>query len=209
MDCLDNRGPADWRGLPVPGWLHFLLNAHFSEPFEPPGVISHTKIIFTKKKIMPLQIGQTAPDFTLFSSAKEKVTLSDYRGKMNVLVLFFPQAFTGVCTKELCAVRDEIGKYDNVHAQVLAISVDSVFTLAKFKEEQQYNFPLLSDFNKEVSGLYETIYASFTDMGMKGVSKRSAFIIDKQGVIQYAEVLESAGDVPDFNAINEVLSRLS
>jgi len=158
---------------------------------------------------MSLQIGQSAPSFSLFNSEKSKVNLSDYQGKKNVLLLFFPQAFTGVCTKELCAVRDDIARYNNADAEVLGISVDSVFTLAKFKEEQQYNFQLLSDFNKEVSTQYESIYASFTDMGMKGVSKRSAFIIDKQGVIQYAEVLESAGDVPNFDAINETIKRLS
>ena len=158
---------------------------------------------------MPLQIGQPAPSFSLFNSEKSKVNLSDYQGKKNVLLLFFPQAFTGVCTKELCAVRDDIARYNSADAEVLGISVDSVFTLARFKEDQQYNFQLLSDFNKEVSSLYETIYASFTDMGMKGVSKRSAFIIDKQGVIQYAEVLESAGDVPNFDAINDTIKRLS
>ncbi|MEI2750698.1 MAG: redoxin domain-containing protein [Ferruginibacter sp.] len=158
---------------------------------------------------MSLQIGQSAPSFSLFNSEKSKVNLSDYQGKKNVLLLFFPQAFTGVCTKELCAVRDDIARYNNADAEVLGISVDSVFTLAKFKEEQQYNFQLLSDFNKEVSTQYESIYASFTDMGMKGVSKRSAFVIDKQGVIQYAEVLESAGDVPNFDAINETIKRLS
>ena len=158
---------------------------------------------------MSLQIGQAAPSFSLFNSEKSKVNLSDYQGKKNVLLLFFPQAFTGVCTKELCAVRDDIARYNNADAEVLGISVDSVFTLAKFKEEQQYNFQLLSDFNKEISSQYESIYASFTDMGMKGVSKRSAFVIDKQGVIQYAEVLQSAGDVPNFDAINETIKRLS
>lgn len=158
---------------------------------------------------MSITIGQKAPDFSLFASMNEKISLSDFAGNKNVLVLFFPQAFTGVCTKELCGVRDDIAKYNNANAQVLGISVDSVFTLAKFKDEQQYNFPLLSDFNKEVSTSYGAIYESFTAMDMKGVSKRAAFVIDKQGVIQYAEVLESAGDVPDFIAINEVLARLS
>lgn len=158
---------------------------------------------------MSLKIGQKAPDFTLYSSAKEKISLSDYAGKQNVLVLFFPQAFTGVCTKELCGVRDDISKYSNANAQVLAISVDSIFTLAKFKEDQGFNFLLLSDFNKEVSNTYDAIYDSFTDMGMKGVSKRSAFVIDKQGIVQYAEVLESAGDIPNFEAIKETLGRLA
>ena len=158
---------------------------------------------------MSIEIGQQAPGFTLFGSDKNKISLSDYAGKKNVLLLFFPQAFTGVCTKELCSVRDNISIYENEQVQVLGISVDSVFTLAKFKEEQQYNYPLLSDFNKEVSTQYESIYDSFTDMNMKGVSKRSAFIIDKQGVIQYAEVLENAGEIPNFEAINKTLERLS
>ena len=106
---------------------------------------------------MSIQIGQTAPDFTLFNSDKNPLQLSSLIGQ-NVLLLFFPQSFTGVCTKELCSVRDNIALYNASNATVLGISVDSVFTLAKFKEEQQLNFPLLSDFNKKVSELYETIY---------------------------------------------------
>ena len=156
---------------------------------------------------MAIQTGQSAPAFTLHDSDKNKVSLADFKGK-NVLLLFYPQAFTGVCTKELCAVRDDITRYSNVNAQVLGISVDSVFTLAKYKEEQQYNFPLLSDFNKEVSALYDTLYTEWI-LDMKGVSKRSAFIIDKEGKICYAEVLENAGDMPDFKAINEVLGGLN
>jgi len=157
---------------------------------------------------MSLQIGNQAPSFTLHTSINETISLSDFAGEKNVLILFFPQAFTGVCTKELCAIRDDISRYQNTNAQVLGISVDSVFTLAKFKEEQQLNFPLLSDFNKEVSTAYDSIYESFTGMNMKGVSKRSAFLVDKAGVIQYAEVLESAGDIPNFEAINECITRL-
>ena len=156
---------------------------------------------------MIIEIGQQAPQFTLYDSDKNKVNLSDLAGK-NILLLFFPQAFTGTCTKELCAVRDDISRYSNVNAQVIGISVDSVFTLAKYKEEQQYNFPLLSDFNKEVSALYNTLYTDWI-LDMKGVSKRSAFVIDKTGKICYAEVLESAGDMPNFKAINEMLDKLN
>jgi glutaredoxin-dependent peroxiredoxin len=156
---------------------------------------------------MSITVGQTAPEFTLYDSDKNKVSLADFKGK-NVLLLFYPQAFTGVCTKELCDVRDDISRYSNVNAEVIGISVDSVFTLAKFKEEQQYNFTLLSDFNKEVSALYDTLYTDWI-MDMKGVSKRSAFIIDKEGIIRYTEVLESAGDMPDFKTINEVLDGLN
>jgi glutaredoxin-dependent peroxiredoxin len=155
---------------------------------------------------MSLQIGQTAPAFSLYTSDRNKVSLSDYRGK-NVLLLFFPQAFTSVCTAELCAVRDDISRYKNADAEVLAISVDSTATLNKFKELEGYNFTLLSDFNKEVSRLYGSIYETWFSE-MQGVSKRSAFIIDKEGVIQYAEVLENAGDTPDFAAINSKLADL-
>src|SRR5258708_10899698 len=104
-----------------------------------------------------IQVGQQAPDFTLYNSEKEKVTLSDYKGK-NVLLLFFPQAFTGTCTKELCNMRDNIALYNQANAQVFGISVDSVFTLGRYKEDQHLNFPLLSDFNKNVSVEYGSLY---------------------------------------------------
>jgi glutaredoxin-dependent peroxiredoxin len=156
---------------------------------------------------MTVTIGQPAPEISLYDTEKNKITLSSLKGN-NVLLLFFPQAFTGVCTKELCSVRDHIAQYNNANARVLGISVDSVFTLARFKSEQQLNFPLLSDFNKEAISAYGCRYDSFTDMGMQGVAKRSAFIIDREGVIRYAEVLESAGDLPDFEAINNTLATL-
>ena len=156
---------------------------------------------------MKIEIGQTAPAFTLYDTEKNPVELSSFKGK-NVLILFFPMAFTGVCTKELCSIRDNIASYNNVNAQVLGVSVDSPFTLAKFKEEQHLNFPLLSDFNKEASTAYGTIYDAFIGW-MKGVSKRSAFVIDKEGIVRYAEVLESAGDLPNFEAINSTLASLN
>ena len=154
-----------------------------------------------------ITVGQPAPDFTLYNSEKEKVSLSDYKGK-NVLLLFFPQAFTGTCTKELCSTRDNIALYNKANAQVFGISVDSIFTLAKYKEDQQLNFPLLSDFNKNVSTEYETLYDTFA-FDMRGVSKRSAFVIDKAGIIRYAEVLETATDLPDFAAIQKTLTDLN
>ncbi len=155
---------------------------------------------------MNLNIGDNAPDFTLFDSDKAEVTLTSFKDK-NVVILFFPAAFTGVCTSELCSVRDSMNIYSGLNAQVLAISVDSVFTLNKFKADQSYNFPLLSDFNKEVSQAYGAYYENWI-LNMKGVSKRSAFVVDKEGKIRYAEVLESAGDIPDFDKIKEVLDGL-
>jgi len=154
-----------------------------------------------------LQPGDKAPDFSLRATDKSLVKLSEYRGK-NVVILFFPFAFTGVCTKELCYMRDSLAQYENLDAQILAISVDSPYTLAKWKEEQQFNFPLLSDFNKSVSKKYDTIYKEFA-LGLKGVSKRSAFVIDKTGILRFVEVLENAGELPNFEAVESILKTLN
>jgi glutaredoxin-dependent peroxiredoxin len=153
---------------------------------------------------MALKIGDQAPDFKLFNSDKKEVSLSDFSGK-KVVVLFFPLAFTGVCTAELCSLRDDISTYTNIGAEVLAISVDSLFTLEKFKAEQNLPFPLLSDFNKEASTAYDALYENFV-LGMKGVSKRSAFVINEAGKIAYAEVLDDAGQIPNFENVKAALA---
>jgi len=155
---------------------------------------------------MKIEVGQPAPDFTLYAIDNTQITLSELKG-YNVLLLFFPLAFTSTCTTELCSVRDNINLYNNTNAKVFGISVDSLHTLAKYKEDQKLNFTLLSDFNKDVSRLYDTIYEQF-GYNMKGVSKRSAVVIDKEGIVRYAEVLENAGLIPDFNAINNTLAQL-
>lgn len=188
MDCLDK--------IALPKGRAFLFQ-NFYQPLP-----------LTKINFMAIKIGDEAPGFTLFETRDHAISLKDYAGKKNVLLLFFPLAFTSTCTKELCSVRDDIGKYNNETTEVLGISVDSVCTLKKYKEEQQFNYPLISDFNREISEKYETIYDSFTPMGMKGVSKRSAFIIDREGIIQYAEVLENASEVPDFREIDKKLAEL-
>ena len=154
-----------------------------------------------------VKAGDKAPDFSLFDSDKKKQSLSDYKGT-NVLLLFFPLAFTSVCTAELCDTRDNMKMYEQLNVQPIGISVDSLHTLKKFKEEQGLNFPLLSDFNKNVSELYGSLYEEF-GFEMKGVSKRSAFLIDTEGVIQYAEVLENASLQPDFKAIQVKLLGLN
>lgn len=154
---------------------------------------------------MALQIGDKAPDFKLFSSELKEVSLGDYKGK-KLVIHFFPMAFTGTCTTQLCTMRDSFGYYEGMHAAVVAISVDSPFTLAKFKEVESYPFPLLSDFNKEISQAYGAFYEEFV-FNLKGVSKRAAFVIDEKGVITYAEVLDVATDLPDFDAIRKVVSQ--
>ena len=155
----------------------------------------------------PLKPGDHAPAFTLFNTDKKEVSLSDFRGK-NLVILFFPQSFTGVCTTELCSVRDGLSEYQNLNAEVVAISVDSLFTLGAFKEAQQFNFEMLSDFNKEVCQAYGSYYENFV-FNMHGVAKRAAFVVDAAGVIRYAEVLESAGDIPNFDEVRGVLQSLN
>lgn len=155
---------------------------------------------------MALKAGDKAPNFKLYNTVKAEVSLKDFKGK-NLVILFFPQAFTSVCTKELCSTRDDIAFYQGLYADVVAVSVDSVFTLGKYKEEQKLNFPLLSDFNKKMSKAYDTIYNDWI-LGMKGVSKRSAYVVDKKGIIRYAEVLESAKDLPNFDAVKATLKEI-
>jgi peroxiredoxin len=155
---------------------------------------------------MSISKGQNAPNFKLFNTEKAEIELAALKGK-NVLLLFFPLAFTGTCTAELCNVRDAISIYNGLNAVVLGISVDSPFVLGKFKAEQNLNFDLLSDFNKTTSEAYGSLYAEFI-LGMKGVSKRSAFLIDKNGIVQYAEVLEKASEIPNFDALKATLETL-
>jgi len=154
-----------------------------------------------------MNAGQQAPDFSLYDSDKNKVTLSEIKGTP-VLLLFFPLAFTSTCTAELCSVRDNITHYNSLATKIFGISVDSLFTLAKYKEDQKLNFPLLSDFNKVVSMAYNSLYEKF-GFDMEGVSKRSAFLIDKDGIIQYSEILENASEQPNFAAITAQLSKLT
>jgi glutaredoxin-dependent peroxiredoxin len=157
---------------------------------------------------MAIETGQQAPGFTLFDSEKNKVSLTDFNGK-NVVLLFFPLAFTRVCTAELCSVRDNIADYNSTNAQVLGVSVDSLFVLDKFKKEQNINFPMLSDFNKEAAKAYDVLYGLFPAFEMQGVSKRAAFIVDKEGIVQYSEVCPTPGDLPNFEKIRKVLASLN
>lgn len=159
---------------------------------------------------MQLKIGDTAPNFSLKNANNETYTLSDYKGKRNVVILFFPAVGTSVCEKELCSTRDSMKEYENLNAQVLAISVDSPFSQKLWADKHQFNFPLLSDFNKEVCQLYGAFYDVWLPdkFNLKGVAKRAAFVVDKNGIIRYAEVLENAAEEPNYEAIKEILKNL-
>jgi glutaredoxin-dependent peroxiredoxin len=156
---------------------------------------------------MSLKVNDQAPDFKLFNTEKKTVTLSELKGK-NIVLLFFPFAFTSTCTEELCTTRDDLGFYTTTNALVFGISNDSVFVLKKFKEALHLNFELLSDWNKTTSKDYDSLYSEFI-FGTKEVAKRSAFVVDKNGVLKYAEVLEDANKIPNFAAIKACLEKLS
>ena len=153
---------------------------------------------------MSVKVGEKAPDFKLFSSELKEVSLSEYKGQ-KLVIHFFPLAFTGTCTTQLCTMRDSFGYYEGMNAAVVGISIDSPFTLAKFKEVESYQFPLLSDFNKEASQAYGAFYDEFV-YNLKGVSKRAAFVIDEDSKIIYAEILDNAGDLPNFEEIRKVVA---
>lgn len=156
---------------------------------------------------MSLKVNTKAPDFTLQNTKGDKVTISNFQEKTNLVLLFFPLAFSSVCTKELCTTRDNMKLYEALDTKVIGISVDSFFCLGEFKKSENLNFTLLSDFNKEVSKNYDSLYEDY--YGMKGVSKRATFVIDRQGIIKYKEILDDAGDLPDFKNIQKTLSDLN
>lgn len=158
---------------------------------------------------MALKIGDIAPDFTLKSKNQtgeiKDFSLSNFKDT-NVVLLFYPLSFTGVCTTEMCSISAGFNEYANLNAKVLGISVDSVFTQEAWAKSNGITIPLLSDFNKEVAKSYGCLYEDF--IFMKGVAKRSAFIVDKDGKIAYEEILEDAGQLPNFDKIKEILNTL-
>ncbi len=154
---------------------------------------------------MAVDVGSKAPDFSLTDQERRPVKLSEQQGRPVVLA-FFPAAFSSVCTKELCTFRDSLARLNQAHAQVYGISVDTFFTLKAFHDQQSYNFPLLSDFNKQVIQDYGVFNPDM--IGLKGIAKRATFVIDKDGVVRHAEVLEDARNEPNYAQVFDALSKL-
>jgi peroxiredoxin len=156
---------------------------------------------------MALKVGDKAPDFTLFNQEGEPVSLSSFKGK-NVVVLFFPAANTGACTTEMCTFRDELKEYESLNAQLLGVSVDTHFALKMFHEKNNYNFPLLSDFNKKVIKDYDVVLDVFVPgkFDYFNTAKRAAFVVDQNGHVKYFEILANVGGQPDFEAIKKALA---
>ena len=151
---------------------------------------------------MALSAGDDAPDFTLYDDATDEFSLADEREDGPVVLLFFPGAFTSVCTTELNTVGNDYDRYTDLGAQVVGISTDSPFALAEFKSVNGFPFRLLSDHNGKVSAAYGAKYDNdFTPMGLDRISKRAAFVVRPDGTLAYTEVLDNAGEQPDFDAI--------
>jgi peroxiredoxin len=163
---------------------------------------------------MSINVGDSAPDFTLVSQTAEGpqlVHLKDLIGKSNIVLLFVPMAFTGGCTTELCDVSKGISDYDSLDAKVFGISGDNPFAQEAWAQKEGITIQLLSDYEHKVTEAYGVAYQQFLpdkNLIMGGVSKRSAFVLDKTGVIRYAEVQEHPKDMPDFEAIKATLRTL-
>lgn len=163
---------------------------------------------------MSIQVGDQAPDFTLVSktaAGPELVTLSELVGRSNIILLFVPMAFTGGCTAEFCEISNGISDYDSLDAKVLGISGDNPFAQEAWAQKEGITISLLSDYDHAVTAAYGVAYEQFLpekNLIMGGVPKRSAFVIDKAGVVRYAEVLEAPSEMPDFGAIKELLRSL-
>jgi len=155
---------------------------------------------------MSADVGSKAPEFSLTNQDREAVTLSGLKGKPVVLA-FFPAAFSGVCTKELCTFRDSMAQLGKAHAQVFGVSVDTFFTLKAFQDQQKLTFPLLSDFNKTAIRDYGVFNEDM--IGLKGIAKRATFVIDKGGIVRHREVLEDARNEPNYEAVFTTLEGLN
>lgn len=156
---------------------------------------------------MAAAVGAKAPDFTLPNQDRQPVTLSREYARQNVVLAFFPAAFSSVCTKELCTIRDQLGQLDHVpKAQVLGISTDTFFALKAFADQQKLAFPLLSDFNKDAIRAYGVVNPDM--IGLRDIAKRAVFVVDRQGVIRYREVLDDARNEPDYEKLNGALAGL-
>ena len=157
---------------------------------------------------MPLQPGDPAPDVPLPDTTNEPVSLASLWREQPAVVLFFPLAFTDTCTAELCAMRDDLPSYAGMNGQVVAISVDSPFVLARFREEIGADYPFLSDFNREATRAFGVLRETPVGPGLLGVSMRAAFVVDTQGRVAYAWASVTPGLLPPFDEIKDALRGL-
>ncbi len=158
---------------------------------------------------MVLRVGQRVPDFVLTDQAEQERKLSEFVGKGNVVLAFFPFAFSGTCTTEMCTFRDSMVKFNAVQANVVGISVDSVYTLRVFAQTYGLEYLLLSDFNKKVSKAFDVLHDQWVHFGYKGVAKRSIFVLDRKGILRYRWVTDVPGQEPPYDEVLESLRKLA
>jgi peroxiredoxin len=154
---------------------------------------------------MSVDVGTAAPDFTLMDQDRTPVALSAQRG-YPVVLAFFPAAFSSVCTKELCTFRDQLSNLTRANGRVFGISVDTFFALKAFQDAQNLSFSLLSDFNKTTIRAYDVVNPDM--IGLRDISKRAVFVLDREGIVRYREVLDDARNEPDYGKVLEVVSGL-
>ena len=157
---------------------------------------------------MSADVGQRAPDFELFDNDKTPTKLSDSTGK-NVVLAFFPGAFTGVCTTEMCTFRDRSDSFNSMNAQVYGISVDAIFSQKAFSDANNLNFPLLSDYKREVGAAYGVSLTNFAGMDGYTASERAVFVIDKEGVVRFKWGGENPGKEPDYDEVQREVDKLN
>lgn len=157
---------------------------------------------------MTVEVGQRVPDATLVSHDRKPVKISELVGKPTVLA-FFPGAFTGVCTKEMCTFRDGMGRFTGMHAQVIGISVDSPFAQKAFADQHGLNFPLLSDFNRQAVRAFGIEDPNFVNGLLPGVAKRSVFVLDNSGKITYKWVSDNPGVEPNYDEVAEAVKKIA
>jgi glutaredoxin-dependent peroxiredoxin len=156
---------------------------------------------------MAAEVGSRAPDFTLVNQDREPVKLSDQIGSGNIVLAFFPGAFSGVCTKEMCTLRDSMSQLNELGAKVYGISTDTFFALKAWSDQQKLGFPLLSDYNKEAIKAYDVVNPDM--VGLKDIARRAVVVIDKAGIVRYREALEDARNEPDYAKLKDALGKLS
>lgn len=155
---------------------------------------------------MAVDVGTKAPDFTLPDQDRQPVTLTERLAHGPVVLAFFPAAFSGVCTKEMCTFRDAMADLKRLHAQVLGVSVDTFFALKAWADAQKLTFPLLSDFNKDVIRKYGVVNPDM--IGLKDIAKRAVFVIDRNGLVRHNEVLDDARNEPDYEKVKRALASM-
>ena len=156
---------------------------------------------------MAVEVGQAAPDFSLYDTERQKRSLGEFKGK-NVVLAFFPGAFTGVCTTEMCTLRDRIDQYNSMNAQVIGITVDPPFSQKVWIDQNNVTYPFLSDFNREVVNLYDVALPNLASMEGYVAAKRAVFVLDKEGIVRYKWVSDSPANEPDYDEVQRAVAQL-